>query len=121
MGSGRQYIPWIDLDDEVGIIYHALMDEGVRGALNLTAPHAVPQATFASVMGRVLGRPTVVPVPGLAVKALLGEMGEETLLQGQRAKPERTLRSGYAFLYEGLEDSLRHKLGRQKEPRDPLD
>jgi uncharacterized protein (TIGR01777 family) len=113
LGSGRQYLPWIDLDDEVGIIYHALMEgDRVRGALNLTAPHPVPQATFATAMGRVLGRPTVLPVPGLAVRALLGEMGEQLLLSGQRARPQRTLDVGYRFLYEDVEASLRYQLGR---------
>jgi uncharacterized protein len=112
IGSGRQYLPWIDLDDEIGILYHALMSENLRGPLNLTAPRPVPQATFATVMGRILGRPTVLPVPGLAVKALLGQMGEETLLEGQRARPARVEQSGYRFLYEELEESLRHQLGK---------
>jgi uncharacterized protein (TIGR01777 family) len=112
IGSGRQYLAWIDLDDEIGMIYHALMKDDVRGPLNLTSPHPVPQATFATTLGRVLGRPTVVPVPGLAVKALLGEMGEETLLSGQRARPKRAEEAGYRFLFEDLEASLRHKLGR---------
>jgi uncharacterized protein (TIGR01777 family) len=113
IGSGRQYLPWIDLDDEVGLIYHALMGgAGVKGPMNLTAPHPVPQAAFATTLGRVLGRPTVVPVPKLAIRALLGEMGEETLLFGQRARPARAIASGYAFLYEDLEASLRYQLGR---------
>ena len=112
IGSGRQYVPWIDLDDHVGIVYHVLMNDQIRGALNLSAPHPVPQATFASVLGRVLGRPTVVPVPDLAVRVLLGEMGEETLLAGQRPKPLRAEESGYRFLFEGLEESLRYQLGR---------
>ena len=111
IGSGRQYLPWIDLDDAVGIIYHALMEPGVRGPLNLTAPNPVPQATFASTLGRVLGRPTVIPVPALAVRAAMGQMGEETLVSGQRARPQRTQELGYRFLYEGLEESLRHQLG----------
>lgn len=112
LGDGRQYVPWIDLDDEVGIILHALTTSDVKGALNLTAPHPVPQSTFSDTLGRVLGRPTIVPLPGFAVKALLGEMGKELLLRGQRAKPERTLASGYSFLFEGLEESLRFQLGR---------
>jgi hypothetical protein len=113
VGNGRQYLPWIDLDDEIGIIHHALMGgKRVRGALNLSAPHPVPQASFATVLGRVLGRPTVIPVPKLAIRALLGDMGEETLLWGQRARPARAQESGYRFLYEDLEASLRHQLGR---------
>jgi uncharacterized protein (TIGR01777 family) len=114
VGNGRQYLPWIDLDDVIGIIYHALMKGDVRGPLNLTSPRPVPQATFANALGRVLGRPTVVPLPGLAVKALFGEMGEETLLAGQRAYPRRTEEAGYRFLYDDLEASLRHKLGRSE-------
>jgi uncharacterized protein (TIGR01777 family) len=113
LGSGRQYLPWIDLDDEVGLIHHALMNVGVRGPVNMTAPHPVPQASFATVLGRVLGRPTLVPVPSLAIKALVGEMGEETLLSGQRARPARALETGYRFLYEDLEPCLRFQLGRR--------
>ena len=92
------------------------MESQARGPLNATSPHPVPQATFADTLGRVLGRPTVVPVPKLAVKSLFGEMGVETLLKGQRAKPQRTRASGYEFLSEGLEEALRYQLGRTKGP-----
>ncbi|NNK63846.1 MAG: TIGR01777 family protein, partial [Gemmatimonadetes bacterium] len=112
VGNGRQYVPWIDLDDCVGIFYHALMESGVRGVLNGTAPNPVTNATFTDVLGRVLRRPTVVPVPALAVRAMLGEMGDELLLRGQRARPEATLAAGFDFRYEGLEEALRHQLGR---------
>jgi uncharacterized protein len=118
VGNGRQYLPWVDLDDHVGLIYHALMGgDRVRGPFNSTAPHPVPQATFATTMGRVLGRPTVVPVPGLAIKALLGEMGEETLLYGQRARPDHAQATGYKHLYEDVESCLRYQLGRGRVPR----
>lgn len=113
LGSGRQYFPWIDLDDEVGILLHAVMDDTVKGPLNATSPHPVPQATFADTLGRVLGRPTVVPVPKLAIRSLFGEMGKELLLQGQRARPDRTRDVGYDFLMEGLEESLRFHLGKE--------
>ncbi len=112
VGSGRQFVPWIDHDDCVGVYYHALMNRSIKGVLNGTAPNPVTNATFTDVLGRVLHRPTVVPLPGFAVKAMLGEMGDELLLQGQRARPERTLAAGYRYRYEGLEDSLRHQLGR---------
>jgi uncharacterized protein (TIGR01777 family) len=112
VGNGRQYVPWIDLDDCVGIFHHALMEPGVRGVLNGTAPNPVTNATFTDVLGRVLRRPTVVPVPSLAVRAMLGEMGDELLLQGQRARPAATLATGFEFRYEGVEESLRHQLGR---------
>lgn len=112
VGSGRQYVPWIDLDDAVGIILYALMDDRMAGPINVCSPNPVPNATFADTLGRVLGRPSLVPVPALIVKAGLGEMGEESLLGSQRAKPARLLQSGYRFLFEGLEESLRFQLGR---------
>ena len=111
-GSGRQYVPWIDLDDAAGVILHALMDDRVAGAINACSPEPVTNATFADVLGRVLGRPALVPLPASAVRACLGEMGEEVLLFGQRAHPARLLEAGYRFRFEHLEDSLRHQLGR---------
>ena len=112
LGSGRQYIPWVDVDDTVGILHHALTTRSVAGVLNAASPNPVPQATFAGTLGRVLNRPTVLPVPDLAIRSLFGEMGRELFLKGQRVKPERTMASGYPFLWEGLEESLRHQLGR---------
>lgn len=112
IGNGRQYVPWIDLDDVAGLLYHAVMDRSVKGVLNGTAPNPVTNATFTDILGRVLHRPTVVPVPSLAVKAALGEMGEELLLKGQRARPVRTQKLGYEFRFRDLEESLRHQLGR---------
>ena len=112
IGSGRQYVPWIDLDDVTGLLYHAVMDGSMKGVLNGTAPNPVTNATFTDILGRVLHRPTVVPVPSLAVKAALGEMGQELLLKGQRARPVRTEKLGYRFRFRDLEESLRHQLGR---------
>lgn len=114
LGSGRQYISWIDLDDETGLILHALRNEKVRGALNGVAPAPLPNAAFADILGRVLGRPTLVPVPALAIRAGLGEMGKELLLFGQRAQPDRAFETGYRFRYPDLESSLRHQLGRDE-------
>ena len=111
-GSGKQYVSWIDLDDATGVMLHALMDDRVEGAINACAPEPVTNATFADVLGRVLGRPTRVPLPALVVRAGLGEMGEEALLFGQRVRPARLLETGYRFRFERLEDSLRHQLGR---------
>jgi len=118
LGSGRQYMSWIDLDDHVGLILHVLRTPELRGAVNSTAPNPLPNASFTGTLGRVLGRPTVIPAPSLAIRALLGEMGEELLLSGQRVLPQRALSSGYAFLFEDLEDSLRHQLGRAAMARD---
>ncbi|MGM0669059.1 MAG: TIGR01777 family oxidoreductase [Gemmatimonadota bacterium] len=112
LGSGRQYMSWIDLDDETGLIYHALANDAVKGPLNATAPHPVQNSTFTSVLGRVLNRPTLIPVPSLGVKALFGEMGEELLLFGARVLPAKAQDTGYEFRYPSLEESLRFQLGR---------
>jgi uncharacterized protein (TIGR01777 family) len=112
LGSGRQYFPWVDLDDLVAMYVHAVMDDSLSGPVNGTAPNPVTNATFSSALGRVLGRPTVVPVPGLAVKVAFGQLGEEALLWGQRALPTKMVAAGFPFVFEGVEDSLRFQLGR---------
>ncbi len=111
IGTGRQYQPWIDLDDETGLILHALRSEGVRGPMNATAPSPVPNTAFTDALGRVLGRPTLLPVPAVAIRTLLGEMGTELLLAGQRALPAHALTTGYAFRFEDVEASLRYQIG----------
>lgn len=114
LGSGRQYFSWIDVDDLVALIVHVIYDESMRGPVNATAPNAVTNATFTDVLGRVLGRPTLIPVPAFAVKAAFGQLGEEALLWGQRVIPQKILRSGFSFDCEGIEDSLRFQLGRSE-------
>ena len=111
IGSGRQYVSWIDPDDYTGLALHAMTDAGLRGALNAVSPRPLTNAAFTDVLGRVLRRPTLLPVPGGVLRGAVGEMGVELLLSGQRALPEKALRSGYAFRYPDLEVSLRHQLG----------
>ena len=114
LGSGKQYLSWIDNDDLVAAIHHVLMTESVRGPVNATAPHPVTNSTFTAALGRALGRPTVVPVPGLAVRAAFGQLGTEALLWGQRVLPAKLTESGFTFFYEGVEESMRFQLGRAK-------
>ena len=114
LGGGKQYISWIDLDDMVGLIHHALVNPNVTGALNATAPNAVPNATFTTALGRVLHRPTVIPLPGLAIRALFGEKGRALLLEGARVLPDKAEKTGFSFLFPGLEESLRFQLGRME-------
>ena len=111
LGDGRQYMPWIGLDDTLGLILHAIATPGVSGPINVTAPLPVTNATFTSALGRVLGRPTVLPIPSLAVYALLGEMGRTVLLGGQRAVPAKAQDTGYEFLHPSIEEALRFGLG----------
>jgi uncharacterized protein (TIGR01777 family) len=114
IGSGRQYMSWIDLDDEVGLLHHALIRPGVSGPMNATAPNPVPNTGFTDALGRVLGRPTLLPLPAFAVKSMLGELGTELLLKGARVLPQRALDTGYEFLFTDLEESLRFQLGREE-------
>ena len=116
IGSGRQYVSWIDHDDLLSLILHVIRTPSIRGAVNATAPYPVPNSTFTGTLGRVLERPTLLPLPALALKALLGEMGKEMLLQGQRVQPTVAETSGFEFMYPGLEESLRHQLGRATSP-----
>lgn len=111
LGTGRQYVSWIDHDDLVGLIFHAITTPSLRGPVNATAPHPVPNATFTTILGRALRRPTLLPVPSLAVKGMFGEMGKALLLEGARVIPAAAVRSGFRFDFEGLDESLAHQLG----------
>ncbi len=110
IGSGNQYMSWIDVDDEVGAILHALKTESVRGPVNATAPHPVTNGEFTKALGAALSRPTLFPMPGFAAKLALGEMAEELLLTGARVVPAQLQKSGYIFKYPQLERSLEHLL-----------
>ncbi len=116
LGSGRQYMSWIDHDDLLSMIVHVIHTTSIRGAVNATAPLPVPNSSFTGTLGRVLERPTVIPIPGLAVQALFGEMGKEMLLQGQRVQPAVAEETGFEFMYPELEASLRYQLGRENSP-----
>jgi uncharacterized protein (TIGR01777 family) len=112
MGTGRQYWPWIALADEVGAIDH-LLTHDVSGPVNLTAPNPVTNAEFVRTLGRVLHRPTPLPVPGFALSLALGEFARSSILGGRRALPERLLASGYEFQHPDLESALRVALRRR--------
>lgn len=111
LGSGKQYMSWIDLDDLIGLIHHVLFSDTLSGPVNATAPNPVTNSTFSAALGRVLGRPTLVPVPSLAVKAVFGQLGTEALLSGQRVIPRKAIDSGFHFFYESIEESLQFQLG----------
>ncbi len=112
LGTGRQFVSWIDHDDLLGLVLHAVTTPSLRGPVNAVAPHPVSNATFATALGRALNRPTLVPAPSLAVKAMFGEMGATLLLQGARVLPEAAQESGFRFAYEGVDESLGFQLGR---------
>ena len=110
LGSGKQWMSWIHIDDEVGLIRHILNSDELQGAVNATAPGPVTNSRFSKTLGRVLGRPSIFSVPGLALKLLMGEMAQELLLNGQKVLPRRALASGYSFKFPELEDALRDLL-----------
>ena len=109
IGDGRQWFPWIHVDDEVGALRFLLEREDARGAFNLTAPHPVTNRELTRTLARVLGRPGFLPAPGFALRLALGEMAD-SLLQGQRAVPSRLLELGYVFRWPDLEPALRNLL-----------
>ena len=112
VGPGTQYMSWVAIDDVVAGLHHALVDETLSGPFNLVAPEPVTNRAFTKILGGVLGRPTVAPVPAFALKAALGEMADATLLASTRARPDRLGSSGYRFRFPELDGALRHVLGK---------
>lgn len=112
VGNGRQFWPWVALDDVVGAMTHALEDGSLQGPVNVSSPNPLRNVEYTRILGRVLGRPTVVPLPARAARLALGEMADELLLASARMQPERLRKSGYEFRYPQLEGALRHLLGR---------
>lgn len=109
VGSGRQWWPWIALDDLVAG-YLVALESDLEGPVNLTSPRPVPSTQFTRALGKALGRPTIVPAPAFGLRLLFGEMAEEALLGGQRALPARLLEHGFSFAHEEIEPALRHAL-----------
>ena len=109
LGSGRQWFPWIHIDDEVGIIRHALQSPALSGPVNAAAPGIVTNAEFTKELASVLHRPAILPAPSFALRLMLGEMAE-MLLGGQRAVPQAALAAGYHFHYPDLKIALENLL-----------
>jgi uncharacterized protein (TIGR01777 family) len=111
VAGGRQYVPWIHLDDVVGALMFCLDNAGAAGPVNLAAPNPVTNAELSRTLGRVLNRPAVLPVPAFALKLLYGEMAQ-IVVTGQRVVPARLNQLGYEFRHPDLEAALRDVLGR---------
>ena len=109
LGSGRQYMSWIHIDDLVGILLFAAEDEMVRGAVNGVAPQAVTNSEFTRALGRVLHRPSFLPVPGTVLRIVLGEFAT-VLLSSQRAVPEKISLAGYCFSFPEINGALQDLL-----------
>jgi uncharacterized protein len=109
IGGGRQYIPWVHVDDVVGLYLAALDGDDWSGPVNATGPEPVSNRDFSKALGRALHRPAVAPVPAFALKLLYGDMAE-IVLSGQRAVPAKALEHGYAFRHPDLDGALRSAL-----------
>ena len=111
VGSGRQWWTLVDLDDVVSAYAFVLRHE-LSGIVNLSSPNPVTSEQFTDALGRALRRPTIFPVPGLAIRTLFGEMGDNVLLRGRRALPARLLEAGFEFSHPEIDDAMRAALAR---------
>ena len=111
LGTGKQWVPWIGVNDVVGAIHHCLMTDELAGPVNLVAPHPVPNREFTKTVGRVLRRPAFVWLPRFALKAMFGDIADAALLASMRAVPRKLLDTGFAFDHADLEPALRFLLG----------
>ena len=109
IGSGKQYMPWIHLDDLVGIYLAAIDHDRFNGAINASAPEPVTNKQFAKALGHALNRPAVAPVPGFTIKLMYGEMSQ-IVLKGVRMVPGRAAELGYEFRHPDLDEALRSTL-----------
>ncbi len=111
MGSGRQYVSWIALDDLACVVLHALVRKDLRGPVNAVAPRPVTNRELAEALGKVLSRPALLPVPAFALRLALGEMADPLLLSGCRVDCRRLDETGYRFRFPEIREALRHLLG----------
>jgi uncharacterized protein (TIGR01777 family) len=106
IGSGKQWMSWISLDDVVGIFNFLLENGSMRGAVNVVAPNPVTNEEFTKTLGSVLYRPTILPLPEFAVNLVFGEMGDALLLDSTRVIPKRLIEAGYEFKFAELKPAL---------------
>jgi len=111
LGSGKQYVSWVALDDLPGIVLHVLGNGDLRGPVNAVAPRPVTNREFTDALGRVLSRPTLFPVPAFALRLAVGEMADALLLASARVVSRRLEETGYRFRFPELSGALRHLLG----------
>jgi hypothetical protein len=111
LAGGKQWVPWIHLSDEVGILLWALDTDSVSGVVNGTAPKPVTNGDWSKALGRALHRPAVLPIPGVAVEVKFGREFGKVAQGGQRVLPKRTEELGYAFKFPEIDGALRHLVG----------
>jgi len=112
LGDGRQYLPWVTLEDVARAFEYFITNEPIRGPVNVVAPQPVTNAEFTQALGAALQRPTLFRVPAGVIRAVFGQMGRETILSGCRAVPARLSTQGFRFKHADLVDTLRAELDR---------
>lgn len=110
VGNGRQYFSWMALDDIVSALEFVLSNDSLYGPVNLVSPQAVTNREYTKTLGKVLGRPTMFPLPAFAARIALGEMADELLLTSNRVLPTKLQAAGFNYAYPDLEAALRHEL-----------
>ena len=111
IGSGRQWVSWIDIEDQIGAMLFLLANKTSEGVYNLTAPQPVRQSELAKAIGARMKSPAWLPVPGVALRLVMGQMADEMLLKGALVKPDKLLQAGYQFQSADIETALKHVIG----------
>ncbi len=114
IGSGNQYWSWISIDDLLEIILYSINNKIIKGPVNTTTPIPVTNREFTKTLGRVLGRPTILPLPAFVARGIMGEMAQETMLASTRVIPEKLTSAGFIFRYPEIENALMHIIGANK-------
>ncbi len=114
IGTGKQYMSWISMDDLVYALHHIIIKKSIHGAVNLISPNPVTNQEFTQTLAQVLSRPAPFTLPASLIRIIWGEMGQEVLLASTRAIPEKLVSSGFKFSHPTLEQALRHLIGREK-------
>lgn len=107
LGSGRQYVSWIHVDDWTAMMVWAMTTPAVSGAINATAPEPVTNAVFSRALGRALHRPSFMRVPGFVLRLVTGEVADAVLLKGQRVVPKRALELGFTFAHPSVDEAMK--------------
>ncbi|MGZ4813770.1 MAG: TIGR01777 family oxidoreductase [Terriglobales bacterium] len=111
VSNGKQYWPWITIEDMVRVIIFAIENDALRGPVNVCAPQHTTNREFTRALGKVLRRPTIFPLPGVVVTLVLGEMGQEALLTSTRAEPQKLKAAGFSFKHPEIKEALASVLG----------
>ena len=110
VGSGKQWMSWISMDDHIVVINYVIENENIRGAVNAVSPHPVTNQEFTKTLGEVLYRPTFLPLPEFAVSMVLGEMGDALLLASTKVLPKRLQDAGFEFKFPDLKAAIENAL-----------